>query len=230
LTFAASGAHDEYFLAAECAGSDGEYPCWFLSIDCGSTQNYTENNIAWVADEGSYMNLGSTIEQPSVDYFCLGNNDPIYCYGYKQPLLTYRHFPAPGYPEARNKYCFPLTVQNSSAPHLVRVGFYMNTSLFEAARPFEFIVFVNAAQWFTITSGSVSARHDLLEFEEGIFQPTGSTSLNICLQPVVGQAFISSLELRQLDDNMYSYAGGAVQYLSMKERWNFEPGVGPLVR
>jgi hypothetical protein len=169
------------------------------------------------------MNLGSTIEQPSVNR---SGVDPVS----NQPLLTYRYFPAPGYPEARNKYCYPLTVQNSSAPHLVRVGFYMNTSLFEAARPFEFIVFVNAAQWFTISSGSLSESQDVLELQEGIFQPTGSTGLNICLQPVVGQAFISSLELRQLDDNMYSYPGGAVQYLSTKERLNFEPNNGPTVR
>jgi hypothetical protein len=163
------------------------------------------------------MNLGSTIEQPSVNY--TGDLVEGFSYDYGQALTTYRYFPAPGSPGARSKYCYPLALQNSSAPHLVRAGFYMNRSLFEAAEPFEFMVFFDATQWFTITSGKMNGTDHLLEIQEAIFHPQEST-INICLQPVVGEIFISSLELRQLDDNMYSYPGDAVQYLSMKQRYS----------
>jgi hypothetical protein len=167
------------------------------------------------------------MEQPNINHY---HYDPVNAeynsYGYKQPLLTYRYFPAPGSPKARNKYCYPLTVQDSSYPHLFRVGFYMNASLFEAAQPFEFMVFMNAALWFTVYSGSNNGYNDLLEIQEAIFLPDRPT-MTICLQPVVGEAFISSLELRQLDYNMYSYVGESLQYLSRILRFSLGPSDAP---
>ncbi|CAM6086671.1 unnamed protein product [Calypogeia fissa] len=190
---------------------------YFLSIDCGSTQpNYTEYSLEWITDNGSYMGIGNSIQQPSID----SSLDPL---GYDRPLLSYRYFPAVGDPEARTKYCYELKIPDNQYAYLLRVAFYMNSSMLNAARPFEFMVAVDATNWFTLTSGDESTTTEVFYVQEGIFHPPQSV-MNVCLQPVVGQAFISSLELRQLNDTkLYSYPGGSSQYLSNVYRFNIGP-------
>lgn len=174
----------------------------FLSIACGTTPGVVyldeSNSLTWVSDNGTYMTIGNTIQQPSAEYF---------------NLQSLRYFP-----EGRSKYCYNLSNVDTSFPYLVRASFYMNASLLNETSPFQFSLSVDANNWFTLTSGDGSAS-DLLIVQEGIFHPPNSV-MNICLQPVVGNPFISSLELRQLDPDMYSYEGGNSQYLYLAYRYN----------
>ncbi|CAM6100084.1 unnamed protein product [Calypogeia fissa] len=178
----------------------------FLSIDCGDTRgNYTDSsNLHWVTDSGTYINSGMSFSMPTVR-----SNAGLSSY---QSLLSFRYFP-----EGRNKYCYELpTYPNTS--YLVRAAFYMNESVLNERQPFLFIVSINATNWFSLASGE-NILPDLLVTQEGIFYSAG-TVMHFCLQPVVGVPFISSLELRPLEPDMYQYSGRTLQYLPLLFRYN----------
>ncbi|CAM6106186.1 unnamed protein product [Calypogeia fissa] len=178
----------------------------FLSIDCGNTKlNYTDiNQVQWVADDGSHITTGSSTEQ-IFDNASVGGN---------QALRSFRYFP-----ERRSKYCYEFLL-DSDLSYLIRVSFYMNGSILIASRPFEFVVSIDGNDWFTLSSGYDSSQSSLLVVQEGIFYPTREVT-SICLRPVVGQPFISSLESRRLQNPiLYSYDGSTSQYLTLTLRYN----------
>lgn len=192
------------FLSFECAG--------FLSIDCGSAQaSYIdENNLEWVTDNETYMTIGQTFQQPAVDERARASR-------------SFRYFPEPG----RSKYCYELVLPNTTvwAPfkYLVRASFYMDASLLNTTRfsAFQFILSIDATNWFTVSSGTDENQTSLSVSQEGIFYPPGQV-MSVCLQPLVGIPFISSLELRLLNDSdVYAYDGSNTQYLSKVFRYNF---------
>ncbi|CAM6090854.1 unnamed protein product [Calypogeia fissa] len=133
--------------------------------------------------------------------------------GGSQALLSYRSFS-----EGRDKYCYEVPT-TSVTTYLIRASFYMNAYELRDKQPFQFIVSVNATNWFTISSGDVENEYDLLIVQEGLFySPT--QVMYICLQPVVGVPFISSLELRQLVIPMYPDISTGRQYLPLLFRYN----------
>ncbi|CAM6104463.1 unnamed protein product [Calypogeia fissa] len=190
-----------FVVPVSYAQSDG-----FLSIDCGNTKlNYTDiNQVQWVADDGSYITTGSSTEQ-IFDNASVGGN---------QALRSFRYFP-----ERRSKYCYEFLLNNDLS-YLIRVSFYMNGSILIASRPFEFVVSIDGNDWFTLSSGDDSSQSSLLVVQEGIFYPASEVT-SLCLRPVVGQPFISSLESRQLQTPiLYSYDGSTSQYLTLTLRYN----------
>ncbi|CAM6127672.1 unnamed protein product [Calypogeia fissa] len=178
----------------------------FLSLDCGGAQaNYIDSShsLQWVSDD---------------DYISTGNSSKQSDYPSDLPALgSFRYFPGD-----RSKYCYALPTPNLT--YLVRASFYMDRSELTARRPFKFIFSVDATDWFTVTSGDGTSQ-SLLVVQEGIFTPPYYVT-NFCLRPVSGVPFISSLELRLMDQTfdyyttMYAYTGSGSQYLALGIRYN----------
>ncbi|CAM6127671.1 unnamed protein product [Calypogeia fissa] len=177
----------------------------FLSLDCGGTQaNYNDSHsLQWVSDDG-YISTGNSSKQSD--------------YPSDLPALgSFRYFPGD-----RSKYCYALPTPNLT--YLVRASFYMDRSELTARTPFEFIFSVDATDWFTVTSGDGTSQ-SLLVVQEGIFTPPNGVT-KFCLRPVSGVPFISSLELRLMDQTfdyyttMYAYTGSGSQYLALGIRYN----------
>lgn len=178
----------------ECAG--------FLSIDCGNTKaNYIDSNkLEWVADDGVYIETGKSSEQLFLDS------------SLDRPLRSFRYFPEP-----RSKYCYVLPTPELT--YLIRPSFYMNESVLNQRKPFEFIVSVDANEWFIVKSGDKSEK-SLFVVQEGIFH-FNQRAVFFCLQPVKGVPFISSLEMRSIiSTGVYSYNGCNYQYLALSIRYN----------
>jgi hypothetical protein len=189
----------------------------FLSIDCGYTgANYVDpnTNLTWMADNTTYIRVGDTYEQST-----LTSTD-----GGGRSLQSFRFFA-----ENRSKYCYELPTVNISAPYLIRASFYLNETVLNERRPFQFILSLDANNWFTLTSGDDSLPN-LLAVVEAIFHPRNNVT-NVCLVPVTGEPFISSLELRLLNDAMYKYSGDEMEYLTLLFRYNLgAPSSTPWVR
>jgi hypothetical protein len=169
---------------SQCAG--------FLSIDCGSSRNYTDDTgLEWEADYGTFVNVGKSFEMPSQNSSVSYYDSPI---NFTQALTTFRYFD-----EGRSKYCYELPTSPNSS-YLIRAMFYLNESSLKVTQPVSgetslFIVSVNATAWFSIAGGDDSTQ-EYFVIQEGIFYSPGSV-ISICLQPVIGVPFINSLELRR---------------------------------
>ncbi|CAM6093583.1 unnamed protein product [Calypogeia fissa] len=213
----ANGAHLEFVLIffAICMNvlTTSYAQKGFLSIDCGSNRTTYKDNLGltWITDNGTYMKTGTSVEQSYVNFTFLNASAGAG----NQALQSYRHFP-----ERLNKYCYELkTVPNAS--FLIRASFYLNEFELQKRLPFQFVTYINATEWFTLTVDEGS-QSDMFVAQEAIFYAP-SALMYFCMVPVIGMPFISSLELRQLESTMYVYSGSRLQLLSLLFRYNMGP-------
>ncbi|CAM6093578.1 unnamed protein product [Calypogeia fissa] len=214
----ANGAHLEFVLIffAICMNvlTTSYAQKGFLSIiDCGSNRTHYKDNLGltWVTDNGTYMKTGISVEQSYADFTLLNASAGAG----NQAFHSYRYFP-----ERLNKYCYELeTVPNAS--FLIRASFYLNEFELQKRLPFQFVTYINATEWFTVTVGEGS-QSEMFVAQEAIFYAPGALTY-FCMVPVIGVPFISSLELRQLEPTMYAYSGSRLQFLSLLFRYNLEP-------
>ncbi|BFI24229.1 hypothetical protein MPTK2_1g09580 [Marchantia polymorpha subsp. ruderalis] len=183
----------------------------FLSIDCGSTVNYTDNatGIHWVTDQG-YVTTGR-------------NTPPVSKTG--SPLDDDRFFPE------RKKNCYTVPAEPGST-YLIRTVFnFLNLGL--PLNDLSFQLFIESTPWTTISYNSETPSVDTSRVFEAIWNSTGS-KINVCLvRGSGGNPFISTLELRKFDPTMYAAHDTGLnsgQMLSCWMRWNFGTPVNSLVR
>lgn len=135
-------------------------------------------------------------------------------------MSTFRYFPVDS-PSARKKYCYEMTVLTQRS-YLIRVGFYVGSSNGVLVPPVEFDVSINSNVVYKLDlNGSNSLAKDQQILQEFIWRTDTSNVLHVCLIPRTGTAFISSLELRLLDEQTYSdiFSGGPV-YLRKVMRYD----------
>lgn len=157
----------------------------FLSVDCAGKENYTdENNIAWVTD-ANYIDVGEPADTGK-------GNLPTY-------LQRLRFFPKP-----LNKSCYRLPV-SANVPYLLRLWFFVgNNSRFSVS----YLFFTHSIE----TSGMLISRTAKYSTSdpyvyEGIYVSSGEL-LYVCLirRLETDDPFISAIELRTLQNGMYSQA------------------------
>ncbi|XP_052117797.1 uncharacterized protein At1g24485-like [Arachis duranensis] len=150
----------------------------FVSIDCGSSESFTDqNNIRWVGDD-SYIQHGV----PQQVY--LGSNDP---------LSTLRVFPN------GKKHCYSIKVQEGEKV-LARASFYYGNYDDKFSQPIFDLQF-DGNYWATVnTSNYYYVDYEAIYVTKGNFT-------SICVAQTMPKMlpFISSLELRSLDPKMYSH-------------------------
>ncbi|CAN6470984.1 unnamed protein product [Victoria cruziana] len=168
----------------------------FISIDCGGTENYTDEiGLEWIADDDYIYGETANIS-------VVGEN--------RKQYQTLRHFP----PDNR-KYCYKLSVK-SRIRYLIRAtflyGLFDNSSVFP-----KFDISIGATHWSTVVISDAST----IEVQEAILL-ANSDSINVCLSNAsTGVPFISTLELRQFNDSMYSTNFESQYFLSVSARINF---------
>ncbi|XLS94501.1 hypothetical protein HN51_070509 [Arachis hypogaea] len=150
----------------------------FVSIDCGSSESFTDqNNIRWVGDD-SYIQHGV----PQQVY--LGSNDP---------LSTLRVFPN------GKKHCYSIKVQEGEKV-LARASFYYGNYDDKFSPPIFDLQF-DGNYWATVnTSNYYYVDYEAIYVTKGNF-----TSICVAQTKPNMLPFLSSLELRSLDPKMYSH-------------------------
>ncbi|XP_065035347.1 probable LRR receptor-like serine/threonine-protein kinase At1g05700 isoform X2 [Musa acuminata AAA Group] len=161
----------------------------FVSIDCGATRSYTdsETGILYRVDEG-YIDTGRNVRiaQRFIE-------DPTKV----RPWFTVRSFPE----GTRNCYTFPGLKEGDR--YLVRASFVHGNYDGQAsgdsvAPPLLFDLYVGVNIWQTINITEVFALYGA-----EIITAAPSDSLSICLANIgLGAPFISSLELRHIDNHL----------------------------
>ncbi|KAG6543479.1 hypothetical protein Mapa_015149 [Marchantia paleacea] len=195
----------------------------FLSIDCGSTANYTDEltGIDWVTDEG-YVTTGVNTAEVSKAGGSLDNLTQIW---------DNRFFPE------RKKNCYILPAERWSS-YLIRATFrFLDKG--QIVSDLSFQLYVNSTLWTTISytnsPGSGAPSLDSVRVFEAIVNSTGE-EIHVCLvrgQANQGDPFISALELRKFDPTMYAADDTGLnigQILFLELRWNLGDPVGPKLR
>ncbi|CAM6093572.1 unnamed protein product [Calypogeia fissa] len=168
----ANGAHLEFVLIffAICMNvlTTSYAQNGFLSFDCGSNRaNYTDNlGLTWITDNGNYMTTGISVEQSYVNFTLLNASAGAG----NQALQSYRYFP-----ERLNEYCYELETVSGTvfdAPFLIRASFYLNEFELQKILPFQFVTYIDATEWFTVTVGEGS-QSDMFVAQEAIFYAPG---------------------------------------------------------
>ncbi len=157
----------------------------FISIDCGSTANFTDpvTSIQWVPDAG-YISIGANFQNVALN----GLTDIT--------LSTLRYFPT-----YRRKFCYtlPATLNNT---YLIRAQFHYGNYDGTNSPP-NFQISIDA----TITSSPLftSSAYDPVVAEATVI--ARSDQLFFCLLPnsTSDVPFINSLELRNLGINNLYY-------------------------
>ncbi|CAM6107405.1 unnamed protein product [Calypogeia fissa] len=191
----------------------------FVSIDCGATSAYSDavTSIPWEPDS-QYTNTGLSGEVPFSVGLSLDNSNA---------LQTFRYFP-----DGRDKHCYELQTTRANVSFLLRAMFLQGSAP-ELTLPIEFDVSVNGTICYYVKYNVYDA-DDILTTPvvyEGLFYSPGSLT-HVCLLTKTGAPFISSLELRQLDNDgkMYSrngtFAGNPGQYLTNLRRLNLGAAIG----
>ncbi|XP_031397203.1 probable LRR receptor-like serine/threonine-protein kinase At1g67720 [Punica granatum] len=168
----------------------------FVSLDCGGKESYVDDlGIKWTPD----------------DQFPYGDTTQISVTGERRPqYATLRYFPAD-----RRKYCYRLDV----APwmrYLLRATFLYGNFDGNNVYP-KFDISLGATYWSTVVISGV----DTVETREMIFLAT-EPRVSVCLyNATAGSPFISTLEVRQLIESMYSNDLEDQFYLSVSARINF---------
>lgn len=154
----------------------------FISLDCGSTENYTDSaGIQWITDDGYINDAGEKIDVVSSTV-----TGPI-----SRQSNTLRRFPE------RNKNCYELTPLQIGTKYLLRATFlYANYDNLNSNPAF--VLLLDVDQMFSLDVG------ESVTEEELIFMAKSNTT-NVCLGRKTngGVPIISSLELRPLEGNMY---------------------------
>ncbi|CAM6093584.1 unnamed protein product [Calypogeia fissa] len=160
----------------------------YISIDCGSTVNYTDptTGVAWVTDEGYISNPNLGINQ-AVTVLLQADN--------YQQITTARYFKL-----GRRKNCYVLPVAHNNS-YMIRATFlYGDIDGGTPPTNYGFNLSIDS----TIVLGvgiAPSAINTVVEHE--FFVASTGNTINFCVIPVVGYAFISALELRPLMPTMY---------------------------
>ncbi|KAH7297442.1 hypothetical protein KP509_26G069900 [Ceratopteris richardii] len=170
----------------------------FVSIDCGGSESYVdENGISWVPDSQFSNILGNstTVTLPSSSSA-----------GTTSPLSTIRYFPG-----EQNKYCYVFNQRDhgvsKGATYLIRASFWAGATLpydTQIANQTTFKLLIDADVW-----DELSIRLPQTDREEmrEIYISALKDTIDVCL---TGRAtgsdtpFISSLVLRPLDGNLTS--------------------------
>lgn len=170
----------------------------FISIDCGSTSNYTDpsTGLAWISDIG-IMNNGKSVkvENPSGNWM---------------QYRTRRDLPIDN-----KKYCYNL-ITKERRRYLVRATFQYGSLGSEASYP-KFQLYLDATLWSTVTVLDASR---VYAKEMIIRAPSDSIDVCICCA-VTGSPFISTLELRPLNLSMYATDFEDNFFLKVAARVNF---------
>ncbi|MCD9560129.1 hypothetical protein HAX54_018603, partial [Datura stramonium] len=150
----------------------------FVSLDCGSSETYTdENSIVWSGDE-EYMSNGES-------YVVQSNNSVSHV------MDSLRVF------TSRNKNCYLIKVEKGGRV-LIRASF--NYGNYDGkSNPPSFSLQFDGNDWAIVNTMS-----DQLVYYETIYVVKGD-SLSVCLAQTLADQFpfISALEVRSLDSTMY---------------------------
>ncbi|MCD7458445.1 hypothetical protein HAX54_038283 [Datura stramonium] len=170
----------------------------FVSIDCGSANNYTDpsTGLAWASDAG-----------------VMGHGKPVvvvHSNVNSQQYQRRRDFPADN-----KKYCYTLNTKERRR-YLVRATFLYGSPAAEGTYP-KFQLYLDATKWGTITI-SESSR---IYVKEMIIRAP-SNSIDVCLCCATTESpFISTLELRPLNLSMYATDYEDNFYLKVAARVDF---------
>ncbi|KAI3950061.1 hypothetical protein MKW98_008506 [Papaver atlanticum] len=161
----------------------------FISIDCGSSslESYTDgNSIEWVGDD-QYIQTGEPRNIVTM---------------FSRPWDTVREFPT------RKKNCYSIDVNNDKAEDittvervLVRASFYY-ANYDNKSNPPTFNLQFNGNNWTQIVTTMEN-----LATEEVVYSLNHGNTITVCLAQTHRDniPFISSLEVRSLESDMYSY-------------------------
>ncbi|XWS69142.1 hypothetical protein CRYUN_Cryun04dG0154300 [Craigia yunnanensis] len=170
----------------------------FISIDCGSTSNYTDRStgLGWSSDM-DIMKHGKLIrvENPNGNWM---------------QYRTRRDFPSDN-----KKYCYNLSTKERRR-YLVRATFQYGSPENEDAYP-KFELYLDATEWATVTIQDASR---IYVNEMIIRAPSDSIDVCICCA-TTGSPFISTLELRPLSLSMYATDYEDNFFLNVAARVNF---------
>ncbi|CAN4090496.1 unnamed protein product [Withania somnifera] len=170
----------------------------FISIDCGSANNYTDpsTGLEWTSDAG-----------------IMGHGKPVVVMNANVNSQQYqrrRDFPADS-----KKYCYTLNTKERRR-YLVRATFLYGSPAEEGTYP-KFQLYLDATKWGTITI-SESSR---IYVKEMIIRAP-SNSIDVCLCCATTESpFISTLELRPLNLSMYTTDYEDNFYLKVAARVDF---------
>ncbi|OAE24181.1 hypothetical protein AXG93_2752s1970 [Marchantia polymorpha subsp. ruderalis] len=200
----------------------------FISLDCGlattsavaadpQAHEKTDQTtgIPWLPDSVKAYN-SEAMTLGNISEITVTNKDV----DNEMAMSTFRYFPVDS-PSARKKYCYEMTVLTQRS-YLIRVGFYVGSSNGVLVPPVEFDVSINSNVVYKLDlNDSNSLAKDQQILQEFIWRTDTSNVLHVCLIPRTGTAFISSLELRLLDEQTYSdiFNGGPV-YLRKVMRYD----------
>ncbi|CAL9123448.1 unnamed protein product [Musa textilis] len=173
----------------------------FISIDCGASDSYTDaNGIRWESDR-AYISNGESRAVQSTESMAT-------------PLTTLRVF------SSRKKNCYPILLPD--APRiLARVSFHYGNYDKKAAPP-TFELQFDGNSWATVVT-----RMDRAVYFEAVHDVRmGRTS--ICVAQTIPRQlpFVSSIEVRRLENSMYD--GEPTYAFFLLRRWSF--GATDIVR
>lgn len=170
----------------------------FISIDCGGTTYFTDTTtgLQWIPDAGSVT--GGTAVKINVSTES------------RQQYQSLRYFPPDN-----NKYCYTLNTTERTR-YLVRATFLYGNFDNSSAYP-KFKLYLDTTRWATIT---IATATDIIV--EEIILRAASSAINVCvLDASTGIPFISTLELRVLNDSMYATDFEEDFFLKVTARINF---------
>lgn len=170
----------------------------FISIDCGGTTYFTDNTtgLQWIPDGGSVT--GGTAIKINVST----EN--------RRQYQSLRYFP----PDNK-KYCYTLNTTERTR-YLVRATFLYGNFDDSSAYP-KFSLYLDTTRWATIT---IATATDI--YVEEIILRAASSAISVCvLDASTGIPFISTLELRVLNDSMYATDFEEDFFLKVTARINF---------
>ncbi|XP_050206269.1 probable LRR receptor-like serine/threonine-protein kinase At1g67720 [Mercurialis annua] len=170
----------------------------FISIDCGSTSNYTDpkTGLEWISDIGMMSN-GKSVEV----------KDP------NANSIQYRQ--RRDFPIDSNKYCYNLSTKERRR-YIVRATFQYGSLENEDSFP-KFDLYLDATKWSTVTvlEGSRVYVKEMI-----IRAPSSSIDVCVCCA-TTGYPFMSTLELRPLNLSMYATDYEGSFFLKLAARVNF---------
>ncbi|KAF2307112.1 hypothetical protein GH714_024894 [Hevea brasiliensis] len=178
--------------------SDLFQPTEFISIDCGSTSNYSDprTGLEWISDNG-IMNHGKSVEVKNPD-------------GKWVQYRRRRDFPIDS-----KKYCYNLSTKERRR-YIVRATFQYGSLENEDSFP-KFKLYLDATKWSTVTILDASR---IYVKEMIIRAPSSSIDVCICCA-ITGSPFISTVELRPLNLSMYATDYEDSFFLKLAARVNF---------
>lgn len=170
----------------------------FISIDCGGTGYFTDNTtgLQWIPDDVSVT--GGKAAKINVS------------------TQTQRQYQSLRYfPPDNKKYCYTLNTTERTR-YLVRATFLYGNFDNSSAYP-KFNLYLDTTRWATIT---IATATDI--YVEEIILRAASSAVSVCvLHASTGVPFISTLELRVLNDSMYATDFEEDFFLKVTARINF---------